>query len=265
MNGGSTRGQAYGVKIDVLNKLSTIKGNLADQGTVLHFIARHIYNKYGDELVSFADGWTAAWATGEVSMKDLDRDLKRLETQVETMKNELKVGVPMVRKDSGEEAATTLQSMIQGFLDEAEPRLQDMRMIKDDTKVRISELASKFGETLVESSAEEGDPWKGFLDCIVSFARSFKLAVEDNANVRKKLMVAERRKEEASRRTSTKVDRPLEGGETTPLPLSPEADKKVSENIFASFLSAKEASSETLINDFKLKLERSKKLVDYDA
>lgn len=77
--------QAYGVKIEILVKLSTIKSNAlppitADTpsdalsatcgNTMMHYLAWEA-NKYHPEVIGFSENWEAVWAAADVSYKQV--------------------------------------------------------------------------------------------------------------------------------------------------------------------------------------------------
>ena len=43
LNGGTPRGKAYGVKLEVLKKISNLKANETNRGSLMHYIAHEAY------------------------------------------------------------------------------------------------------------------------------------------------------------------------------------------------------------------------------
>ena len=77
MNGGTTRGAAYGIKLDILAKLENIKPiqvqatglnlpvNFAQRGTLLHFVVEIMMSQHEEKCVFF-ELWAAVWEAARV-------------------------------------------------------------------------------------------------------------------------------------------------------------------------------------------------------
>ena len=142
LNGGSVRGQAYGVKLDVLVKLSTVKSG-PDKGTLIHFIA-HQAETRNREIIGLSDGWAAMWAASDVSLKQLELDIRQLELQVEKVQSEAKTGVAKVLDLAGEASASALRDRLESFLEIALPRLKTLNKQLQDTDSAVKELTQRF-------------------------------------------------------------------------------------------------------------------------
>jgi hypothetical protein len=89
INGGGTRGQAYGVKLDLLGKLAITKLNQNTKGatenhiggTLMHLLAWFI-EKETPELLGIAEGWDAVMLTAERSFRQLQTDVGQLTAQI---------------------------------------------------------------------------------------------------------------------------------------------------------------------------------------
>jgi hypothetical protein len=65
MNGSTARGQAAGIKLDVLLKLENVKCS-EGKGTLLHFIVQSMQKLYPDEKPFFED-WDMVWTAVKVT------------------------------------------------------------------------------------------------------------------------------------------------------------------------------------------------------
>lgn len=80
LNGGTPRGQAYGVKLDFMAKLSTVKINpisktaggpaLLCGPTVLHFLAVQA-EKSAPEVINLAQAWDSVWMAVEIPFQQV--------------------------------------------------------------------------------------------------------------------------------------------------------------------------------------------------
>ena len=88
LNGGTPRGQAYGVKLDFMAKLSTIKLNpiaRSPEGspailcgpTVLHFLAYQA-EECAPDVLQIASTWENIWVASEISFDQMELDIKSL-------------------------------------------------------------------------------------------------------------------------------------------------------------------------------------------
>jgi dishevelled associated activator of morphogenesis len=252
MNGGTSRGRAYGVKVDVLKKLMTIKAEGADRGTLVHFIANIALNR-APELLIFSDDWTAAWASSEITLKDLENDIKRLGQQRDRVQNELSNGHGVVLKEAGEAMAKPLKSRLDWFLCESEKQLKETQELKAKAQSDVMRLVEFFGESASADSTE--DSVQIVLDPLLSFAKSFKQAVDE--------ISAQRRKAEkaAAAQAALERERTLKQQAIANQQASVDASGKrksvgkAKENIFANFNNAKAASTESVVAEFKLRLK----------
>lgn len=79
LNGGTPRGQAYGVKLDFMAKLATVKINPIAKSsgvlcgpTVLHFLAIQA-EKSAPEVINLAQAWENVWLAVEIPFQQVCR------------------------------------------------------------------------------------------------------------------------------------------------------------------------------------------------
>lgn len=160
VNGGTARGQAYGVKLEVLAKLATIKTNpppppapgtpinidslaVSCGNTLLHYISWELEKKQ-PELLSVGSSWEGVWAAAEVSFKQLEVDIKQLETQVERLRTELNNGVSKVLEEKGESVAGPLRTRINKFLSAADPRMAAIKRLQGEVTTNITTAMARY-------------------------------------------------------------------------------------------------------------------------
>ena len=86
------------------------------------------------------------WAAGDISVTQLEGDVKLLTDEVAKVANELNVGVPLVRSQGGEAMAVSLQNRLSGFLGQAQPRLAQIQQDLATSLSSILGIMETFGE-----------------------------------------------------------------------------------------------------------------------
>lgn len=251
MNGGSAKGQAYGVKIDVLKKLSNLKANSPLYGSLMNFVA-HEAATHVPQIAKFSEDWNYFWLASELSLSQLDVEAKQAEREVEKVKSEYKVASRTGAENDLVEKA--LYTRCKTFLSVAESRMAE---IKDDLrKVNefIAAIVSKFGKncTAADFGEESDDISKAFFNLFTNFARAFQNAFTENENSRREMEKAAEKAAKAALGDPCNVAAAKSGS-------SGKASAPVAavENIFGNFQKAqgKGASADQLISDFKRKLQ----------
>jgi len=245
LNGGSAKGQAYGVKIDVLKKLPNLKANNPAYGSLLNFVAHEAIN-HAPEITKFSGDWNAFWLASELSLSQLDVEIKQAERDVEKVKAEYKLATRSGTENDVVEKALALRA--KNFLAVAESRIAEIKSELKTTNDLIGAIVSKFGKncTATDFGEESDDISKAFFNLFVNFARSFQNAFAENENMRRDI---EKASERAAR--AGEVDKGSSKYSKAPASAAPE------ENIFGNFQKSqgKGASADQLILDFKRKLQ----------
>ena len=131
------------MKLEILKKLSTIKADVPGRGSMIHFIV-NIAQKRSPEMLTLSDGWKAIWAVGgEITLRDLERDAKRLVSLVDKARNELNNGVPIVLRDGGENMSKPLKIRLERFISSVEPKLIELQIVKSQAQSEVVNLAQR--------------------------------------------------------------------------------------------------------------------------
>jgi hypothetical protein len=230
INGGTPRGQAYGIKLDILIKLGNTKTN--NHLTLLHFLASHVEQK-SPELLNIWNIWSSILASAEISFKQLQIDLKLLQTQMKGMKNELQIGIPSILEHS---IANPLIKRINDFVNFSDPYFLTMENNLINAELETKKLMVKFGSDL---NSDDGDPYKSFFNLLVTFTREFDQAVNQNT--------LRRIKEEKSNKKSNSNDS--------------SDNKQESKDIFAKFHASQKPSapaSNSIMLELQAKLTKKR-------
>jgi hypothetical protein len=94
--------------------------------TVLHFLAMQAEQSAPDVL-TIASNWENVWLAAETPFQQMESDIKQLDVQLQKIRDEIKVGVPIVREEAGEAAAEPLKQRLTNFLQKAEPRMSNLQ------------------------------------------------------------------------------------------------------------------------------------------
>lgn len=175
LNGNTARGQAYGVKLDMLVKLVNIKQTSSNKETLMHFIVKQYEQIFPDD-VWFFDHWLAIWKAPSVNMKQLEGDLKTLETSVNAAKAELKASVDIAEDDIRLPLKNNLVAFIQG----SEERLKMLQNSFAETLKEIQNVRKFYGDKS-DGSGEE-DPNRAFFELMTKFASMIKRSIQDMAD-----------------------------------------------------------------------------------
>ena len=239
MNGGSARGQAYGVKLDVLMKLLNVKASNSKMGNLLSFVAKSVHETDPDGA-QFYESWASMWAAAEIPYKQLEVDLKQLNMEIERTKMELNNQVPKMPPEMGK----PLEKRLKDFLAVADPRLQEIKMKQSQTEEAVRAAMSKYGE----GKNTEGDVFKEFFVQMTTFTRAFKTAVD--ANIKEKLDAEKKAKAASggggSSSAAAKDNAPVA------------AANKPKENIFGNFNANKGGSQADIMAEFKARMAKKK-------
>lgn len=253
LNGGTPRGQAYGVKLEVLLKLANVKGN--DGQSLLHFIAEEASLK-SPEILAITSNWSAVWAAAEVSQHQIELDMKALEIQIDKTKRELREGVPKLVGEKGEFMSQPLKLRLTDFLSRAEPRLSSIKTQMIDADHAVKALMSRYGE----GGKGDEDATKAFFETISGFGRSFQQAVDENTA---KKLEAEKKAKRAAEALKKKALNNADAGGAERSDGEPTQNN--SENIFGNFHKQQNATPEALMEEFKRKMaNREKKVFESD-
>lgn len=240
MNGGSARGQAYGVKLDVLMKMINVKASNAKMGNLLSFVAKSVHQS-DPNGAQFYESWVSMWAAAEVPYKQLEVDLKLLNTEIDRCKMELNNQVPKMPAEMGK----PLEKRLKDFLAVADPRLQEIKIKQSQTEDAVRAAMTKYGE----GGNSEGDVFRDFFTQMTTFTRAFKNAVD--ANIKEQLEEAKRTKAASGGGDAAS---PTKAVDTSSLSMS----EKPKENIFGNFNANKGGSQADIMAEFKARMAKKK-------
>ena len=166
MNGSTSRGQAFGFKIDVLTKLSNIKGNNAKMGTLVNYIVRQCEAKGFDEVLELPTRLANAVGAAAIDFGQLEGDVRRLTATVNKTRKEVN---KMASGDVHEDFAAPFLTVIKPFVERAEDLTTKLDKEMSDAKKAVEGVAKKFGAKM---EGGEGDP-------VMSFFGVFRTLVHD--------------------------------------------------------------------------------------
>ena len=181
LNGGTARGQAYGVRLDVLSKMQGHKTS-DGRGTLLGLVVRELEGRAYADLLEMTKHWMYIFAAADISSSQLDTDLRTLATQVEKARKERDVGVQVIIDAGCEEMADLLAARLDEFLADSEQTLQQMQQMQQMVSERLLEVMTRYGE---KSKVKDEDSGKDFFKLISNFGKNFRQQIADNAKAKK--------------------------------------------------------------------------------
>ena len=161
MNGGTTRGSAYGFKLDTLNKLIEVR-SLDKKYTLLDHIVEELWLIDRDAITCYKDM--------SVLSNPVDFTLKNLIAEVQLMHKELH-SLNTKLNEIKEELGETLSQFIATFVEDYVKIVENLEV----TCQSIIELSSLLKKKFGESSATNFEAW---LSGIGSFFKHLQFAVE---------------------------------------------------------------------------------------
>ena len=155
MNGSTSRGQAFGFKIDVLTKLSNIKGNNAKMGTLVNYIVRQCEAKGFDEVLELP----TRLATRSVRPRSTSAS-SRATCRLTATVNKTRKEVNKWRRDVHEDFAAPFLTVIKPFVERAEDLTTKLDSEMAAAKKAVESVAKKFGAKI---RRRRGRPRNGLL------------------------------------------------------------------------------------------------------
>jgi hypothetical protein len=268
LNGDSARGQAYGVRLDIFAKLSTLKANNPSQGTLLHVIAQLAEKRpmYHDVL-AVSNHWLAIFAASEISWKQLLGDIAQLNQQVVRVQNEFKqikngcenAGLDGVKEDINGATVQPLHHRLNGFLSLANPQLSLIQDTAKDIEALVEGIFNRFGESMKRTSSESetgDDSMKKFWSTFADFGRALSAAVEENKAKKLATEKAQKLADDEAARAMLKQQN-SNGTNVVLANAAPASIAVKKDNLFGNFHSAQAtATANDLVAEFKNKLAK---------
>jgi len=172
MNGGTNKGQAYGVKLNGFTKLVDCKKNGSKTETLLHQIVKSHCLKHPDSIL-FYSSWKKIWVAQDLSLRELEVELGKLETNLIGVKTEL----AEAEKLTVEKYREPLKKKLSNFLVKAEPIFQDNSDKFNEVKRFVTEVRQFFRHDPPESAEE--DVVTHFLKTMTDFADQYRRCMND--------------------------------------------------------------------------------------
>ena len=68
--------------------------------TVLHFLALQA-DQIVPEMLEISSTWENVWIASEISFAQMENDIKQLDLQLQKIRDELKIGIPLIKEEAG--------------------------------------------------------------------------------------------------------------------------------------------------------------------
>lgn len=199
LNAETKFGGAYGFKLETINKLEFMKD--VKSGSLLNCLAE-LVKQFAPEALTQSEKWLATSAASCISFQQIVGDVDKLEDQVSKMKKELakiketetNVGLDGALETHLGVVTHPLFQRLTHFLNEAAPKLAELKNQVSDAQNMVKELMAKYGETFELNSEEDAGKLKSkeeetikfkFFHTINNFLRKLRIAAEENQKAKR--------------------------------------------------------------------------------
>ena len=224
-----------------MKKISLLKANSSNHGNLINFIAHEAF-KHNPKLLEYSKDWNYIWLTADLSMSQIEVELKLLDKEFEKLRSELNI----IGSNKTNPHYVSLGNRIETFMKASEARLVFIKSEFNATSASIKTIIQKFGDkcTANDFGDDSEDLYRAFFNLIISFARNYQSAILDNDLKRKE---SEKQNEKAK----------VEISSDTAQKVSINKNTNSEENIFGNFQKSQGqgASADQLISEFKRKLQ----------
>eukprot|EP00949_MAST-11_sp_MAST-11-sp1_P005319 g5319.t1 len=162
LNGGTKRGAAFGVKLDVLKKISTLK-TTDNKWVLTDFIVKTLLNYYPGGVKDLKNELCNAAEASKYQLTQISADMEALKKSVGIIFAELDWAV--------QSESDHFDQAMRPFAESAKSRLEKLEADLSDLKKAFGNMASSFGEAAATSDLDV------FFQNIKSFLNSFEKAV----------------------------------------------------------------------------------------
>merc|ERR1712046_278766 len=137
VNGGTARGQAYGIKLNFLIKLDEVKSNVPRR-SLIHFVAETVERECPQSL-NLREELDAVERNARNSLLDLEKDIKDLRALVNKVENE-------IEKGSG--SSNVPEEISKPFNDRLKPFVESTRALLADLDERMTKVTAQSKEII---------------------------------------------------------------------------------------------------------------------
>lgn len=192
LNGGTSKGQAYGFKIDNLLRLADTK-TIDKKSTLLHFIAR----KLGPEKTKLREELGALDDSAKVIVDQVQSDFRHIDNHMKIIEGCLKKAV------SSTHPGDRYTEVMGAFHTDCKTRVEKLRLMVDRCEPEL--------KVIIEILGEDKRPAAEVLGVLAKFSRQLEKAYDDNVKadeLERKRAEMEIRKREEKKVVKKKVEDP---------------------------------------------------------
>jgi hypothetical protein len=241
INGDTARGQAYGTRLDVLEKFSNLKSGLPGKGSLMNYLGVQV-EKHAYPTMKMINQWVALWAAADISLSQIKGDITVIEIQLEKVRTEFALLLDSKIINEIERTQNKmLAKRLEPFLNFAVPKFSKIKTQYVFVEGEIEKNMTIYGESLKDLNDKDKDPSKLFFQTITSFVRTLQETIDDN----KKRRTAEEKEAKIAEGFVILDARRI--GNTISSPTT---------NIFSNFHSSQAATSDELVEGFNQKLQQ---------
>jgi hypothetical protein len=203
LNAYTRYGDAQGVQLDILAKLTNLKATSNAKETFLHFLAKQLAEKE-PKLLTWSENWKGIWVAGEtLQFGQVTKDIQTLERQVTIITADHK---KLLKEENFQTKQDNQPYMLrlENFLNDAQTKLADILQKRNKLEEQIKQLLHDYHEEYPSNNAEE-DACQKFFATIVTFYRQLLKAHEENIKKQQEMIRKAKIEEEKQRRMDMKA------------------------------------------------------------
>lgn len=208
MNKG-TRGNAYGFKLQSLNKIVDTKSSTNRSVTLMHFLLQILENKNYSDALKLPSDLQHVEQAARVNLGELEKDINLLRVGLRNLKKEIEV---MKNHESSDHRDDRFVPVMSDFVTVASLSFAEVDEMLISAKTKYKEIVQSFGEDPIKLQPDS------FFNLFSEFLDSFDSARKDNISAKQKKIEEEKRKKleqqqaELKKRRSSKQRKKSHGG-----------------------------------------------------
>eukprot|EP00753_Platysulcus_tardus_P012635 PLAT3502.1.p1 GENE.PLAT3502.1~~PLAT3502.1.p1 ORF type:complete len:600 (-),score=318.21 PLAT3502.1:267-1994(-) len=182
LNGTTSRGAAYGFKLDALKKLGMVK-SVDNKQTLMHYVARLAKNRYADEVLGLEEELDALEEAAKYGLPQVQADFNQIKAGMK------KVQTQVTAAAKSEDEEDQFVPIMQPFMEEGSKQLDDMQAKYDELETEFNSVVESFGDSPKKVGTQE------LFGLLHGFVKSFTTALSDLERLR--IAEEKRKKREA--------------------------------------------------------------------
>ena len=252
MNGGTSRGQAYGFKIESINKLKDVRSN-KPKVNLLHFVVEQV-EKHVAAHKDFHKALSSLGEACEISMEQMKSDINIINSGLRKVQNELDTGAGA--DSAPERMRNPYRQKIEPTASVATDKIADLQKRVDGFCGKLVIMAKSYGEKVKD--ANDTEKLEKFMHTVNTFAHDFANAQRQN---REREIAEAKARERAAKEAERAAKKAAGAKQEEEGPADPAEDEdapapKKSADLFKNFKAAQEGATNDIVAEFRARMNQ---------